>query len=101
MFIYILFAAVAGAAQIGTLYLLKENIIPNHFYATPLILFSQYLFIYAYTNSPSFLTIWFVTTALTSSMAFLSGYFIWGETVNSVNVIGIFSIFLGMSLLRV
>ena len=51
-------------------------------------------------NAPKFIVIWFITTALTSSLAFLAGYFFWKEHISIYNIIGIAFIMVGVALLR-
>ena len=100
MLIYILASTVAALIQVGTIYLLRENILKSLFYAIPFILIHQLLFNWSYSNAPKFLIIWFITVALTSSAAFLAGYFIWEEQVSAYNVAGIVFILAGVVLLR-
>lgn len=100
MFIYILAIIIAGFIQIGTIYLLKENIFKSIIYVIPLILIFQFLFLWSYSNAPKFITIWFIATALTNSLAFLAGYFIWKEHLSSWNFIGIVFILVGIIFLR-
>ena len=101
MSIYILSVSVAAVLQIATIYLLRENILKSLFYAIPLILAYQFLFLWSYQKAPKFIIIWFITTAITNSMAFLVGYFFWKERVSVFNIIGIALIIGGAMLLRV
>lgn len=101
MYIYIVAVVVAAFFQIGTIYLLRENIFKSFIYTIPLILIYQALFLWSYSNSQKFIVIWFITTAITNSLAFLVGYFIWKENVSLYNIIGISIIIVGVMLLRI
>ncbi len=100
MSIYITAITIAAFIQIGTIFLLRENILKSLIYAIPLILIFQFLFLWSYSNAPKFITIWFITTALTNSLAFLAGYIIWKEDVSPWNLVGIALIMVGVVLLR-
>jgi len=97
---YIIAVTIAALIQIGTIYLLRENILKSIVYSIPIVLIYQILFLWSYTNAPKFIVIWFIATALTSSLAFLAGYFFWKEHVSIYNVIGIALIVVGVILLR-
>lgn len=98
---YILAVTVAAVIQILTIYLLRENIIKSLFYAIPLIIIFQLLFLWSYTNAPKFIIIWFITAAITSSLSFVAGYFLWKEQVSITQLIGIALIVMGIFLLRI
>lgn len=100
MSIYIIAITAAALLQIVTIYLLKENILRSLLYAIPMILVYQILFLWSYSNAPKFIVIWFITTALTSSLAFIAGYFFWKEHISIYNLIGIVCIMIGIGLLR-
>lgn len=100
MFVYISAITVAAFLQIGTIYLLRENILKSIAYAIPMILVYQLLFLWSYSSAPRFIIIWFLTTALTNSLAFLAGYFFWKEHVSIYNIAGIAFIIAGVMLLR-
>ncbi len=100
MSIYITAITIAAFIQIGTIFLLRENILKSLIYAIPLILIFQFLFLWSYSNAPKFITIWFIATALTNSLAFLAGYMIWKEHVSPWNLVGIALIVVGVVLLR-
>ena len=100
MSIYIGAITIAAFIQIGTIFLLRENILKSLIYATPLILMFQFLFLWSYSNAPKFIIIWFITTALTNSLAFLTGYLVWKEHLSPWNLVGIALIMVGVVLLR-
>lgn len=100
MTIYIIAVTVAAFLQILTIYLIKENIFKSLLYAIPIILIYQLLFLWSYSNAPKFIIIWFITTALTSSLALLAGYFIWKEYLSIYNIIGITLIAIGIALTK-
>jgi len=100
MSVYIVAVTIAAFLQIGTIYLLRENILKSLAYAIPMILVYQILFLWSYSNAPKFTVIWFITTALTNSLAFLVGYLIWKEQVSVYNIIGIALIIAGVALLK-
>ncbi len=98
---FILTALFGSIVQILTIFLLRENIIKSIFWATPLILLHQYLFLFGYSKAPKFIVIWFITAGLTNGLAFVAGYWIWKENVSWINLFGIFCIMTGISLLKV
>ncbi len=100
MYIYISAVTIAAFLQIGTIYLLREDILKSILYAIPLILIYQLLFLWSYSSAPKFITIWFITTVLTNGLAFLVGYFIWKEHVSIWNLIGVALIIAGIIFLR-
>ena len=100
MGIYISAITIAAFLQIGTIYLLRENILKSIVYAIPIILVYQILFLWSYSNAPKFTIIWFITTALTNCLAFLVGYFLWKEQISIYNIIGIALVIAGILLLR-
>jgi len=100
MFIYILLVSIAALIQIATIYLLRQQILQSLLWAIPLIIVCQLLFLYSYSKAPKFLLIWFITTAITNSLAFLVGYFVWKEQVSWYNLVGVGIILLGIFLLR-
>lgn len=101
MFIFILTSTVAAFIQIGTIYLLKQEILKSYLYAIPLILAYQFLFLWGYTKAPNFLLIWFVTTALTNSLAFILGYFLYHNHISIWGLVGIVLIFTGVIFLQI
>ena len=98
---YILVASIAAIIQIGTIYFLRANFLGSFLYAVPFILISQFLFLWSYASAPKFLTIWFIVTALTDSLAFLLGYFLWHEQISAVNIVGMVLIVGGVILLQI
>ena len=76
MSLYILTAIAAALIQIGLVYFLRGNFAQGFPYAIPFILLSQFLFLWIYANAPKFTIILFTTTALTSGLAFVVGYFL-------------------------
>ncbi len=98
--IYVSAITIAAFLQIGTIYALRENILRSLAYAIPFILVYQLLFLWSYINAPKFIIIWFITTALTNSLAFLVGYFLWKEQISFYNIIGIILIIVGVVFLR-
>ncbi len=101
MAIYILVVSLAAIIQIGTIYFLRANFLGTFLYAVPFILAYQFLFLWSYSNAPKFIIIWFITTALTNSLAFLLGYFLWHEQVSILNIIGIVLIIAGVVFLQI
>jgi drug/metabolite transporter (DMT)-like permease len=101
MLVYILAAAIAALLQIGIIYFLRINFWESFLYAAPLILAYQFLFLWSYAKSPKFIIIWFITTALTNSLAFLVGYFLWHEQISAWNIAGIIMIFAGIIFLQI
>jgi len=101
MAIYILVASIAAILQIGTIYFLRANFLGSFVYAIPFILAYQFLFLWGYSNAPKFIIIWFITTALTNSLAFLLGYFLWHEQVSLLNIAGIVLIIVGAVFLQI
>ena len=83
MFIYILIITIAALLQIGTIYFLRADFSRSFLYAVPFILAYQFLFLWSYSNAPKFIVIWFIATALTNSLAFLIGYFLWHEQIST------------------
>ena len=100
MSIYIGAITIAAFFQIGTIYFLRGDFFKSLIYALPIILIYQILFLWSYSNAPKFLTIWFIATALTNSLAFLAGYFLWKEQVSVYNIMGIVLIVAGIVLLK-
>jgi len=100
MFIYISAITIAAFLQIGTIYLLRENIFKSLVYAVPIILVYQMLFLWSYSSAPRFIIIWFIATAFTNSLAFLAGYFLWKEHISIYNIVGITLVITGVMLLR-
>ncbi len=100
MGIYIVAVTIAALVQISTIYILRENILKSLFYAIPFILVYQLLFLWSYINAPKFTIIWFITTALTNSLAFLVGYFLWKEQISLYNILGVIMVILGVIFLR-
>lgn len=100
MAIYIIMVVAASFIQIGTIYLLRENIVKNLAYAIPLVVVYQLLFLWSYSNAPKFIVIWFIATSATSILAFLASLFLWKEHVSIYNIVGIAVIFVGIGLLR-
>lgn len=98
---YILAASIAAILQIGTIYFLRANFAGTFLYAIPFILAYQFLFLWSYSNAPKFIIIWFVTTALTNSLAFLLGYFLWHEQLSWLNIVGIVLIVVGVVFLQI
>jgi multidrug transporter EmrE-like cation transporter len=101
MAIYIFAIIIAGIIQIGTIYFLRANFLSSFVYAIPFILAHQFLFLWSYSNAPKFIIIWFITSALTSSLAFLLGYFLWHERVSLLNLVGIVLIVVGVVFLQI
>jgi len=101
MLIYIIAIVVAAFLQIGVIYFLRANFFSSFLYAAPLILTYQFLFLWSYAKSPKFIIIWFITTALTNSLAFLVGYFLWHEQISAWNIAGIIMIFAGIIFLQI
>lgn len=97
---YILAITAAAFIQIATIYFLRANFLGSFLYAIPFILVSQFLFLWSYSKSPNFIVIWFVTTALTNTLAFLVGYFLYQEQVSLVNILGIIFVIGGVVLLN-
>jgi len=100
MTLYILAITAAAFIQIATIYFLRANFLGSFLYAVPFILVSQFLFLWSYSKSPNFLVIWFITTALTNTLAFLVGYFLYQEQVSLWNIFGIVFIMAGVALLN-
>jgi multidrug transporter EmrE-like cation transporter len=101
MSIYIIAITIAALVQIGTIYFLRADFSRSFLYAIPFILAYQFLFLWSYSNAPKFIIIWFLTTALTNSLAFLVGYFLWHEQISAWNMAGIALIVGGIVLLQV
>jgi hypothetical protein len=100
MVIYIFAIIVAVLLQIGTIYFLRGNFWAGFLYATPFILAYQFLFLWSYSSAPRFIVVWFITTVLTNSLAFLAGYFLWHERVSTLNIAGITLILVGIFFLQ-
>jgi multidrug transporter EmrE-like cation transporter len=100
MTIYILVVSLAAIIQIGTIYFLRMNFGGSFLYAIPLILAYQFLFLWSYSHAPKFIIIWFITTALTNSLAFVLGYFLWHEQVSFLNIAGVVLIIVGIVFLQ-
>jgi multidrug transporter EmrE-like cation transporter len=73
----------------------------SYIYAIPLILSYQFLFLWGYTKAPNFLLIWFITTALTNSLAFILGYFLYHNHVSVWGLIGVTFILTGVVFLQI
>ncbi len=101
MAIYILAVIVAAFIQIGTIYFLRGNFSSGFPYAIPFIIGSQFLFLWSYSNAPKFTVIWFVTAAVTSGLAFITGYFLWQEQLTLWHILGILLIVAGIILLQI
>ena len=101
MFIYLLASTVGGLLQIATIYLLKQDILKSFLFAIPFILAYQFLFLFSYTKAPNFILIWFITTALTNSLAFFLGYFLYHNHLSSWGFAGITLILVGVVLLQI
>ncbi|HXS15194.1 MAG TPA: hypothetical protein VN711_03635 [Candidatus Saccharimonadales bacterium] len=101
MFVYIIASTIGAFIQIGTIYLLKEDILKSFLYAIPLILAYQFLFLWSYTKTPNFLFIWFITTALTNSLAFVLGYFLYHNHLSLWGFLGIVLILAGVIFLQI
>ena len=100
MIIYIIAIISAALLQIGTIYFLRSNFFGNFFYTIPFVLIYQFLFLWSYAKAPNFIVIWFITSALTSLLAFSVGYYLWHEHASPLNLIGIVLIVGGMVLLN-
>jgi len=100
MLVYIVAITIAALLQIGTIYFLRGNFFGSLVYALPIIAIYQFLFLWSYASASKFTIIWFIATALTNSLAFLVGYFIWKEQASFYNIIGIALIILGVVLLK-
>lgn len=100
MFLYISAIIAAAFIQVGTIYILRANFLGSFLYAVPFILVSQFLFLWSYSKSPNFLVIWFVTTALTNTLAFFVSYFLYQEQVSVWNILGIAFVMAGVALLN-
>ena len=101
MSLYIVLVLIAAFIQIAVIIILREDFFKTLIYAIPLILISQLLFLYSYSNAPKFILIWFITTALTSTLAFVTGYFLWKENISIYTIIGIILIITGIFLLKI
>jgi|GEM_PF-2212508 len=101
MAIYIFVASIAAIIQIITIYFLRSNFLSGFLYAIPFILAYQFLFLWNYSNAPKFIIIWFITTALTNSLAFLLGYFLWHEQISFLNIVGMVLIIAGIAFLQI
>ena len=99
--IFVLGVVLGALLQIGTIYLLKQEILKSYIYAVPLILGYQFLFLWAYTKAPNFLLIWFITTALTNSLAFILGYFLYHNHISLWGLVGITLILTGIVFLQI
>lgn len=97
---YISVAIVAGFLQIATIYFLKTNFLGRFLYVIPVILVYQFLFLWNYSKAPNFIIIWFVTIALTGTLAFLVGHFLYQEHVSLLNLFGIGFIMVGIVFLN-
>ena len=97
---YVLAAIAAAFIQVGIVYFLRGHFARGLPYAIPFILISQFLFLWIYSSAPKFTIIWFTTTALTSVLAFVIGYFLWQEQISSWNIVGILLILAGIVLLQ-
>ena len=100
MSIYIVAVIIASFLQIGTVYFLRGNFIKSFLFTIPFILLYQFLFLWSYSNAPKFTIIWFITAALTSSLAFAVGYFLWKEQISVWNLVGIILVVVGIFFLR-
>lgn len=100
MIIYIAIG-IAAVVQAATIYLLRTHFHTNIWYATPLILFSQLLFLWSYAHAPKFITVWFITTAVTNGLAFVLGYYLLQEQISFYNTLGILFVIVGIVLLNV
>lgn len=69
---------------------------------SPLVLFNQFLFVYAYTNPKgSFLLTWFLGTAITNILSILIGLVLFKEILNVQKIIAITLILVGIVLLKI
>lgn len=100
MFLYTCLAVLAGAVQIATIYFLRVGILTSFIFAAPFVLIHQYLFLYNYTKAPNFLLIWFLTTAITNILSIIVGYFFFKNTLTPLQITGVFSILVGVILLK-
>ena len=100
MFFYISLAITAALIQIATIYWLKVGFLKSFLWAIPFILLHQYLFLYNYTKAPNFTLIWFITTAITSLLSLLVGYWFFKDVLTIYQVIGIVLILAGMVFLK-
>jgi len=100
MIIYIFAIISAALLQIGTIYFLRQDFFGRFLYAAPFIVLYQFGFLWCYAKAPSFISVWFVATALTNVLAFVVGYYVWQEHVSLVNAAGIVSIMGGVILLN-
>jgi hypothetical protein len=83
MAVYIIAVIIAALIQIGTIYFLRGNFMNGFPYAIPFIITAQFLFLWSYSNAPTFTIFWFIAVALTSGLAFIVGYFLWQEQLSS------------------
>ena len=101
MFIYLLASTVGALIQIATIYFLKQDILKSFLFAIPFILAYQFLFLFSYTKAPNFIFIWFVTTALTNSLAFILGYFLYHNHLSYWGFAGVALILIGVVFLQI
>lgn len=101
MSLYILSVTIAAFLQIGTIYFLRASFLGSFLYAVPFILAYQFLFLWSYSKAPNFIVIWFVTTALTNTLAFLVGYLLYQEHVSIWNLFGVSFVLVGIILLNI
>ncbi len=101
MWIYIFFAVLAGLVQIITVYALRVGLLKSFLFAIPFILLHQYLFLFNYTKAPNFIIIWFLTTAITTMLSFLVGYFVFKDTLTIYQIIGILFTIVGVILMKI
>ena len=101
MVIYVLAITAAALLQLSTVYYLRDNFFRHFVFAIPVILIFQFLFLWSYSTAPKFIVIWFVTAALTSTVALLISYFVFKEQITVWNALGIFLIFVGLYFLHI
>jgi len=101
MGIYILAITVAALLQLSTVYFLRDNFLRHFIFAIPAILIFQFLFLWSYSTAPKFIIIWFITAALTSTLALIISYFVFKEQITVWNALGILLIFSGLYFLHI
>ena len=100
MQIAIAYALLGAIIQIGSIIGSRKYGIP-FVNLTPVILAHQYFFLQAYTRAPSFTKIWFVTMAITASIATVVGIGVFGDTMSAGKWTGVALIVAGVTCLRV
>ena len=100
MWKWMLVSTVAAVIQLAATYLMRGK--DWGFLAVlPFILLAQFCFMTSYTRAPSFISIWFFTTAITNILSLALGLALFHEKLTLINYAGVAMILIGVTLLRV